>query len=173
MELRNALAALFRVEMPATVVFDFPTVSALSRYIGQQIAGGEHPEANTSVLRQEGLVSVGLETPTTSSLVGVGCKYPGSHGGRLVSILPSSCNRQNPLGLKMVIAPTGLAGFYDVMALGQTVQKVVPLERWDVDSCYHSEAYPGKSYARIAAFAEVRWPHNSNDIWVCQRESLR
>ena len=85
MELRNALAALFTVDMPATLVFDFPTVSALSRYIGQQIAAGEQPETDTCIVRQEGLVSAGLGNPTTTSIVGVGCKYPESHGGRLVT----------------------------------------------------------------------------------------
>jgi acyl carrier protein len=32
-ELRNSLAASFNLQLPATVVFDYPTIEALSKYI--------------------------------------------------------------------------------------------------------------------------------------------
>lgn len=37
-ELRNALSAQFEVELPATAVFDYPTVAALAGFIARQLA---------------------------------------------------------------------------------------------------------------------------------------
>lgn len=33
-ELRNALAEQFRVELPATLTFDYPSISAIAAFIG-------------------------------------------------------------------------------------------------------------------------------------------
>lgn len=39
-ELRTGLAAEFRLELPATVTFDYPTVAALAAFIAAQMAEG-------------------------------------------------------------------------------------------------------------------------------------
>ena len=38
MELRNAVMSRFKVELPAIITFDYPTVSALSSYIASKLA---------------------------------------------------------------------------------------------------------------------------------------
>ena len=43
-ELRNAVAARFGVELPATVTFDYPSPAALGRFVAQQL-GGSAPAA--------------------------------------------------------------------------------------------------------------------------------
>ena len=39
------------------------------------------------------------------------------------------------------------------MQQGQTLQRCVPLERWDVDALYDPEGSAGSSYTRFGAFA--------------------
>lgn len=43
-----------------------------------------------------------------------------------------------------------------VMLRDTGVQDLVPAERWDADALYSSAAQQTKSYARFAAFVEVR-----------------
>ena len=38
MELRTGLAAEFRLDLPATVTFDYPSASALAAFIAEQLA---------------------------------------------------------------------------------------------------------------------------------------
>lgn len=41
MDLRNTLAQRFRLDLPATLMFDYPTVAALGQFIVKQLSGGE------------------------------------------------------------------------------------------------------------------------------------
>ena len=50
----------------------------------------------------------------------------------------------------------GLGGFWEAAAGGAILQRPVPHQRWDLDWCYSADAVLGKSYARFAAFTEVR-----------------
>lgn len=49
----------------------------------------------------------------------------------------------------------GVAGFWAAVAGGETLQSLVPRERWDADAMYSTDAEPGKSYARFGAFLQV------------------
>ena len=49
----------------------------------------------------------------------------------------------------------GMAGFWQPLQRQATLQRAVPLERWDHVSLYDPEGLPGKSYVNFAAFAEV------------------
>ena len=50
----------------------------------------------------------------------------------------------------------GVHGFWAALWESTTLQGPVPAERWDADACYSVEQAPGKSYARFAAFVQVR-----------------
>ena len=94
-ELRNALTAKFSVDLPATAVFDYPTVGSLAAFIARQLetslhaAGiGEYTDPDGWQLSDEfGLDSAGVmygSTPSkadlVSEVVGIGCLYPGPSG---------------------------------------------------------------------------------------------
>ncbi|WP_421671939.1 type I polyketide synthase [Saccharopolyspora spinosa] len=69
-ELRNRLAGVLGVRLPATAVFDYPTPRALARFLHQELAG-EVASTSTPVTRaasaEEDLVAI----------VGMGCRFPG------------------------------------------------------------------------------------------------
>lgn len=55
---------------------------------------------------------------------------------------------------KLIVSNSaGYEGFWEAMRLGQTLQRCVPLERWDADSLYDPEGAPGHAYTRFGAFA--------------------
>jgi len=137
-ELRNSLSARFGVDLPATIVFDHPTVNALAAHIARQLAtggadsGSAPADSNASDLGSWLAGSSQQQGGTTTDIVGVGCLYPGVSAGS-----------------------TGFGGFWEAAAAGANLQQLVPYKRWDVDWCYSAEAAPDRSYARFAAFAEV------------------
>ena len=143
MELRSALSARFTLDLPATLVFDYPTPAALAAFVASQLG--------TAVSGTSGggsqVAELGAWAPPAAEqqashlitdVVGVGCRYPGEPASGTAS------------------TGTGLSGFWAAVAAGASLQRMVPLQRWDVDWCYSVEASPGRSYARFAAFVEVR-----------------
>ncbi len=65
--LRDRLAALTGLRLPATLVFDCPTPAAVASYMRGQIFGALQPEAS--------LVMAGNEDPI--AIVSMACRYPG------------------------------------------------------------------------------------------------
>ena len=76
-----------------------------------------------------------------------------SHHHVPAALLPT---RPDPL-LCIPRIPPGLGGFWAAAAAGASLQRPVPHQRWDPDWCYSADAALGRSYARFAAWAEVRW----------------
>ncbi|QIZ37177.1 SDR family NAD(P)-dependent oxidoreductase [Saccharopolyspora sp. ASAGF58] len=70
-ELRNRLAGVLGVRLPATVVFDYPTPRGLARFLHQELVG------------EIGTTSVPVTTRAASveedlvAIVGMGCRFPG------------------------------------------------------------------------------------------------
>lgn len=56
----------------------------------------------------------------------------------------------------LFVDSAGLGGFWAAAASGVSLQRPVPHQRWDADWCYSSDVALGRSYARFAAWAEVR-----------------
>lgn len=95
MELRNALSARFELELPATAVFDYPSVAALAGFIARQLtAAGRHlgtaaVEGSELALTSSSETDLALAVQPfsgsslqpadlTTDLVGIGCLYPGA-----------------------------------------------------------------------------------------------
>ncbi|MBL0781691.1 modular polyketide synthase, partial [Streptomyces albidoflavus] len=70
-ELRNRLGKSTGLRLPATVVFDYPTVNALVGYLLEELFGGVEP---AEVVPVSALPSL-AEDPIV--IVGMACRYPG------------------------------------------------------------------------------------------------
>ncbi|WP_433722793.1 SDR family NAD(P)-dependent oxidoreductase [Nocardia sp. CA-129566] len=68
-ELRNRLAEATGVRLPATLVFDYPTPSALAARLSSELIGAK-PRARAAA-------TVAAEHDEPIAIVGVGCRYPG------------------------------------------------------------------------------------------------
>lgn len=147
-DLHNALAAHFGIEMPATAAIDHPTMAALSLFISQQLPGTDYLHHSDDIdaasfaiclsgnLRADAQLEDNHPRALVGTdLVGIGCLYPGT-----------PCTRHSA---------DCLDTFLSTASAGASLQHVVPYQRWDVDWCYSVGVSTGRSYARFAAFAEV------------------
>ena len=71
MELRNALASRFGVELGPTATFDYPTVAALAQFIASSMA----PAVEDLASSLEG--DVWEDEEAALHVVGMSCAYPG------------------------------------------------------------------------------------------------
>ncbi len=146
-ELRNELSSRLGVDLPATVVFDHPTVSALSSRITADLAKGAAGGAAERLPSDFALDSVQTDHPSTH-LVGLSCRYPSASYRGTDSI--------------------------DEFWLGATqaadLQEMVPLARWDLERRYSPGPANGKLYARFAAFVSGV-EHFDNEV-SCERPCM-
>ncbi|KUJ54349.1 beta-ketoacyl synthase, partial [Streptomyces albus subsp. albus] len=70
-ELRNRIGAVTSVRLPATLVFDYPTPTALAGFLRTEILGDSADAAATQVTT----VAVADDEPI--AIVGMSCRYPG------------------------------------------------------------------------------------------------
>lgn len=63
-DLRKVIADRFGTSMPATLVFDFPTVRALAPFVAQRAALAEQAAAPTGQIQGHHLLVAGAETAT-------------------------------------------------------------------------------------------------------------
>lgn len=131
MELRNSIAARFELDLPATLMFDHPSVSALAAYLASRLlvaAPAAHQGDMQLVARPALHLSQAADAAEVTAVVGVSARFPGG-----VSSLPS---------------------FWEAATRGADLQREVPLDRWDVEAGYHPSTTPqGMTiYARFGAF---------------------
>jgi pimaricinolide synthase PimS1 len=67
-ELRNRLAAAAGVRLPATMVFDYPTVEVLARFLLDEVLGADAPVAGRTIVSTS-------DDPIV--IVSMACRYPG------------------------------------------------------------------------------------------------
>ena len=147
-ELRNALASRWGVDLPATLVFDHPTVSAIAAFIAAQLPGAagdvrlDTVHAGMQAMPPHG--ADGSSMPLITELVSVSGRYPtwdNWSGGD--DRMPSHVS-----GTTDSILWTGMQRSADT-------QRLIPPSRWDMDALYSPDPSPGVSiYARFAAIVD-------------------
>ncbi len=125
-ELRNELATRFGVELPATAMFDYPTISALSGFIAAHGSAAAKQVPAAAFFRVQLGAAAGDSQPASSQIASVSCRYP--------------------KGIDSA------EGFWLASSNAADLPEQVPITRWDVDALYSPEPASGTIYARLAAF---------------------
>lgn len=82
-ELRNAVGARFGTDdLPATLVFDYPTIAALAQYLAaaqapSSLSAGPPPQAALPAVHAQDAAWLAR----ASEVAGLSCRYPGSNTG--------------------------------------------------------------------------------------------
>ncbi|HEY0934682.1 MAG TPA: type I polyketide synthase, partial [Trebonia sp.] len=78
-ELRNRLAELTELALPASLVFDYPTAAVLARHLRAELAGDAGPGIGSRPGTAPALTAASDGEPI--AIVGIGCRYPGDVTG--------------------------------------------------------------------------------------------
>ncbi len=145
-ELRNALEGRLGLQLPGTLVFDYPTIGAVSSFISEQLGA----TAGIPACYHEDDNDQHDTSPLASQIIPTGMAMQPK--GTTVSTHPSS---------SMVVAIIGLSTRSPKDAIIHSPQQPqsqalamdsispVPLSRWDVDRLWHATGHP---HARFGAW---------------------
>ncbi|MFE7132363.1 type I polyketide synthase [Streptomyces sp. NPDC057638] len=144
-ELRNRLGMVTGQKLPTTLIFDYPTPTALTRYLRAQIGGG--PAQRTSAGPVDTTRSAAV-TDDPIVIVGMSCRLPGG-----------------------VNSPED---FWRLLADGVDAITDFPTDRnWDVDSVYDPDPdKAGTTYTRHGGFVTGASEFDSGLFGVNPREAL-
>jgi 3-oxoacyl-(acyl-carrier-protein) synthase/acyl carrier protein len=127
-ELRNALSTTFQLELPATLTFDYPSVSAISSYIVSSKYPGGMP----------------AEEPTAAATAAAAAASSGLRGGLgLAAAVPGALQQAVVLTAIELEFAAGISSTQDLHAALTTqpeLHSVAPFTRWNVDAIYHPHA---------------------------------
>ncbi len=76
-ELRNRLAQLAGLRLPATLVFDHPTPAAVAELLGTMLDGGERSERSVTPAPPATRARSAAAADDVIAIIGIGCRYPG------------------------------------------------------------------------------------------------
>ena len=125
-ELRNALGDHFGIPMPATLVFDHPTIAALSAFIASALPASQPALPLTS----QPQLSRTAPAAWTTAVLASACQLPG-------------CSQQD------VGSPSS---FLAAMPAAADLQRPTPPSRWNLDAVYCPTPTPGGIYTRFGAY---------------------
>jgi myxalamid-type polyketide synthase MxaC len=127
-ELRNALADAVATPLPATLLFDYPMVTAIAEFLMKEVlsfddAGGA-PKATMAPTTKKKKRAKSDDEPV--AIVGMSCRFPS--GGNSVET------------------------FWENLVAAKDCVTLIPKRRWDWKEYYHANMdAPGKTYSKWAA----------------------
>ncbi|MFE5792308.1 SDR family NAD(P)-dependent oxidoreductase [Streptomyces sp. NPDC056503] len=145
-DLRNALGPVTGLTLPATLVFDYPTPTALTEYLRSELLGDDETAAAGAGAGAVGAAVAADDEPI--AIVGMSCRYPGGV--------------ESPEDLWRLVAEgaDGISSF--------------PVNRgWDLDSIYHPDPeHRGTSYTREGGFLHDVADFDAEFFGISPREAL-
>ncbi|WP_455568430.1 type I polyketide synthase, partial [Streptomyces pratensis] len=149
-ELRNALVAETRLQLPTTMVFDHPTPTVLARFLAAELSAQyEMPGLSGT---QSRLSATEFQAPTKDddliAIVGMSCRYPGE------------VSNPDDLWRLLVSGTDGISEF--------------PTDRgWDLEGIYDPDpAHPGTTYTRHGGFLHDAGEFDAGFFGISPREAL-
>ncbi|MCQ8836124.1 type I polyketide synthase, partial [Streptomyces malaysiensis] len=144
-ELRNDLKRVTGLRLPATLVFDYPTPTALAGHLRTELVGAEEATAPIVPARVETVPAVD-DDPIV--IVGMSCRFPGGVG-----------------------TPEEL---WELVATGGDGISEFPVDRgWDLDGLYHPDPdHAGTSYTREGGFLHDMADFDPDFFGISPREAL-
>jgi acyl carrier protein len=132
-ELQRRLSEEFSLSLPATLVFDYPSIAAIKDHIDS--AGVENSTDVSSMMlewRGRGLEAASFAkgtAHTSTSILAPAGRYPQSG--------------------------TGVPGFWEAVKAEHNIPVLVPLQRWDIDLFYTTDVSSGAGmYVRLGGFVD-------------------
>ncbi|MFD6342877.1 SDR family NAD(P)-dependent oxidoreductase, partial [Streptomyces sp. NPDC060210] len=144
-ELRNRLNTATGLRLPATMVFDYPTVEALAEHLLDELVG---PDADMDAETAAPALSRALLDDDPVVVVGMSCRFPGGIG-----------------------SPEDL---WRVVTEGAEVVSDFPTNRgWDVDALYNPDPeHLGTSYTRQGGFLHEAGEFDPGFFGMSPREAM-
>ncbi|XP_026190491.1 uncharacterized protein LOC113146661, partial [Cyclospora cayetanensis] len=125
-EFRDAIQNALNVRLSATVLFDHPSIEALTKFLEHEVSDTDNGEAATASI-VESLSPVDSPPGSATAVVGIACRFPASD--------------DDP------------RGFWQMLSKGTDCISKIPENRFDIDTAYDpNKDATGKMYVREGGF---------------------